>query len=205
MMIFAITLACAGAMASEYNIMLSGISGTVEVRETKDGKWIPAAEDMIVRQGGAVRTGVESGCVLRWRNGHGFRLYEGTEVELPVMNVESGYHEHTVAEIKSGAVAALLLDLISDRSDFGVVVGAAKLDVGAAGFFVHFEQDGDVTLGVESGVVDVVAGDGRESVTEGMMIKMPADGGLTRPMPASENISEVLFRQIKKLGQAPVD
>lgn len=78
---FFLLLALPGAALAEEAKLLS-FSGNVEVRQAREGQWAPAAADMEIAEGGAVRTGEGGEAVLFMPNKSKIWLKEKTSLEV---------------------------------------------------------------------------------------------------------------------------
>jgi len=69
-----------GLLAGESKIL--SMSGTVEVRPTREGQWTAASENMEIGEGGAIRTGAGGGAVMLMPNKTKVWLKESSSLEL---------------------------------------------------------------------------------------------------------------------------
>ncbi|MFA7008116.1 MAG: FecR family protein [Elusimicrobiales bacterium] len=68
--------------AASEEAKLIAFSGTVEVRNTREGQWAPAAENMEIAEGGAVRAGSDGSAVVLMPNKTKVWIKESSSVEV---------------------------------------------------------------------------------------------------------------------------
>ena len=67
-------------LAGEAKIL--SMSGTVEARQTREGQWVPASDNMEIAEGGAIRTGADGAAVMLLPNKTKVWMKESSNLEL---------------------------------------------------------------------------------------------------------------------------
>ena len=70
------------AFAASEETKIIALSGNVEVRNTREGKWSPAAENMEIAEGGAVRSGADGSAVVLMPNKTKIWIKESSNLEI---------------------------------------------------------------------------------------------------------------------------
>jgi hypothetical protein len=75
-------LASLPAFAAAGEAQLIAFSGNVEVRTTREGQWVPAADKAEIAEGGAIRTGADGAAVVLMPNKSKIWIKESSDLEI---------------------------------------------------------------------------------------------------------------------------
>ncbi|MCM2268275.1 MAG: FecR family protein [Elusimicrobiales bacterium] len=133
------------ALAGESKIL--SMSGTVEARQTREGQWVPASENMEIAEGGAVRTGADGGAVILMPNKTKVWLKDTTSLELEQRQTLASRLALVFGKIK------VRVPHLMRKEKFEVRTPAAVCAVRGTEFTMGTTEDGKMELQVLFGEV----------------------------------------------------
>ncbi|MBI5745007.1 MAG: FecR domain-containing protein [Elusimicrobia bacterium] len=175
-----LTLLPGFALAGESRIL--SMSGTVEARQTREGQWVPAAENMEIAEGGAVRTGADGGAVLLMPNKTKVWMKEGSSLELEQRQTLASRLALVFGRIK------VRVPHLMRKEKFEVRTPAAVCAVRGTEFTMGTNEEGKMELQVLFGevklkfVVPPEKGASEFSIPQGQGLSLEEKGKPTKPV-----------------------
>jgi hypothetical protein len=158
------------------------MSGTVEARQTREGQWVPAAENMEIAEGGAVRTGADGGAVLLMPNKTKVWMKEGSSLELEQRQTLASRLALVFGRIK------VRVPHLMRKEKFEVRTPAAVCAVRGTEFTMGTNEEGKMELQVLFGevklkfVVPPEKGASEFSIPQGQGLSLEEKGKPTKPV-----------------------
>jgi len=168
------------ALAGESKIL--SMSGTVEARQTREGQWVPASENMEIAEGGAVRTGADGGAVLLMPNKTKVWMKEGSSLELEQRQTLASRLALVFGRIK------VRVPHLMRKEKFEVRTPAAVCAVRGTEFTMNTTEDGQMDLQVLFGEVKLKfmvppeKGRSEFNIPQGQGLTLEEKGKATKPV-----------------------
>ena len=168
------------ALAGESKIL--SMSGTVEARQTREGQWVPASENMEIAEGGAVRTGADGGAVLLMPNKTKVWMKEGSSLELEQRQTLASRLALVFGRIK------VRVPHLMRKEKFEVRTPAAVCAVRGTEFTMNTTEDGQMGLQVLFGEVKLKfmvppeKGRSEFNIPQGQGLTLEEKGKATKPV-----------------------
>jgi hypothetical protein len=168
------------ALAGESKIL--SMSGTVEARQTREGQWVPASENMEIAEGGAVRTGADGGAVLLMPNKTKVWMKEGSSLELEQRQTLASRLALVFGRIK------VRVPHLMRKEKFEVRTPAAVCAVRGTEFTMDTTEDGQMNVQVLFGEVKLKftipseKGKSEFNIPQGQGLTLEEKGKATKPV-----------------------
>jgi len=168
------------ALAGESKIL--SMSGTVEARQTREGQWVPASENMEIAEGGAVRTGSDGGAVLLMPNKTKVWMKEGSSLELEQRQTLASRLALVFGRIK------VRVPHLMRKEKFEVRTPAAVCAVRGTEFTMNTTEDGKMDVQVLFGEVKLKftvppeKGKAEFNIPQGQGLTLEEKGKATKPV-----------------------
>lgn len=169
-----ILLAAAAPCAAATRDVILVPEGSVEVRSSQSGKWLPVSQKLKMPPGSEVRTGKDATAGVFFPDGSRFQLGSGSQFE-----VESTTKKEAGFKLKVGRLKAAVSGYFASR--FQVRTPTAVCAVRGTKFELEVKENGNTDMNVEEGLVEVNDSKGNMAVVSSEeKINIGADG-MSRP------------------------
>ncbi len=132
--------------SKEFKAILVAFSGSVQVMLHERGQWVPASQNMALRDKDLVRTGQQSSATLVFPDGSAIQLEPNTEFEVRLLDFARGGLRDRSFMVRFGSAIAYVSQFFGVRSQATVCTPTAVAAVRGTGFRVVYDPVNQQTV-----------------------------------------------------------
>ncbi|MFC1474803.1 FecR domain-containing protein [bacterium] len=211
--VLAVLLFCCSSMASaqQLAVTIHDITGTVETRVNVATAWEKAEAGIDLPEGAYLRTGSDSSCIIRWREGHAVRMDPFSILQITSMKRDAAGNDASNLNLNVGKIYTHVEKLGGRKTSFEIRTPTVMAGVRGTDFFVEVREDSTSIIGVTDGEIFVEAPGFEITLYTNYLVVVDPDGVADDPEPISEperldtiqKIEEMLGET--ELGKADVE
>lgn len=170
-----------GGVNTAYAASLTHVTGTIEMRLSPGGNWVPVTENQSFPEQAEIRAGADGSATIALPNGTEVHVLPGSSIQLVRLKNRNGNWE-AVMNQSSGTMQFVAAN---ETGDLTILTQAGEISANQASFNVAINQDGSTLVNVDEGDVDAKSANGTIHIPKGksanLQVSCPAETREPKP------------------------